>query len=331
MKGKKSQVSPFDPAETQDDGSESTRASVLSPRDELDFDPADPKHAVSVIVPAYNAARYIAETLESILKQTVPPAEVIVVNDGSTDDTVSIVRSFGKAVTLIETPNQGQPKSRNLGAAKAVSNWLAFCDSDDLWRPEKLEKQLRLAHECPEIECVITDFTNYTDGVAAPRSHFSYTPRGFWDIEPYRSGFVVRQPITGRLTRFQPGGASVPLVKRTFFHRVGGFDPRRTGKRAEDTCFHVRCLSAVPFGVVPEVLTLYRRHPASISADRIVQLRKTVSVWKYIIAEYPQAQPWKKDLLVGLTSMRKEVRKSVRYQRRQRIKRILRRLRLWRD
>ncbi|MGA3131515.1 MAG: glycosyltransferase family A protein [Terracidiphilus sp.] len=304
------------------------RASSLRQKVELDFDPSDPQNFVSVVVPAYNAAKYLAETLDCILKQTIPAAEVIVVNDGSTDDTASIARSFGKAVTLIETPNQGLPRTRNWGAARAVSNWFAFCDSDDLWLPQKLEKQLRLANECPEVQCVITDYTHYCDGVAAERSQFSYAPEGFWNPEPCRSGFVVRQPITGKLTTFQPGGASVPMVKRTFFNQVGGFDPR-AWQEAEDTCFHIRCLSAVPFGVVPEVLMLYRRHPGALSADRNKQMRKTVSVWEYIIAEYPQAQPWKKELLAGLTLLRKELRENVRHERRQEIKKILRRLHLW--
>jgi glycosyltransferase involved in cell wall biosynthesis len=318
-------MSTIDPTEMQRDGSSKARAS----RHESDFDPSDPKNAVSVIVPAYNGAKYIAETLESILKQTVPAAEVIVVNDGSTDDTPSIIRSFGHAVTLIETPQQGVCKARNLGAQKAVSNWLAFCDQDDIWLPQKLEKQLRLAHELPEIDCVITDHTTYADGVRGSRSHFSYAPRDFWNLEPSPSGCVVRQPIAGRLTAFQPSITSVLLVKREFFRQFGGFDVHAQRWSSEDTCVHFRCLSVVPFGVIPDVLTLYRRHPEALSADPFKQLRNTVDVWEYMIAEYPETQPWKDDLQAGLTAMRKEVRQCVRHRRRQRIKRILMRLGLW--
>ncbi|MGC9225191.1 MAG: glycosyltransferase family 2 protein [Terracidiphilus sp.] len=294
-----------------------------------DFDPLHPDNSVSVIVPAYNGARYIGETLESILRQTVQAREVIVVNDGSTDGTAAIVRSFGQAVTLIETPNQGVCKARNLGAEKATSNWLAFCDQDDLWLPEKLEKQLRLAHEYPEIRCVITDYATYTDGAVGERSHFSWAPANFWGVEPNPSGFIVREPIAGRLTTFQPSITSVLLVKREFFRQFGGFDTYAKRWSTEDTCVHFRCLSRVPFGVIPEVLMLYRRHPDAISADSLKQLRNTVRVWEYIIAEYPEAQPWKMDLEAGLTAMRKEVRESVRYQRRQKVKRILQRLHLW--
>ena len=291
--------------------------------DKRDFDPSHPDNSVSVIVPAYNAAKHIGETLDSILKQTVPASEVIVVNDGSTDGTAAIVRSFGQAVTLIETPNQGVCKARNLGAEKATSHWLAFCDSDDLWLPEKLEKQLWLAHECPEIRCVITDYTTYTDGAVEARSHFSWAPQDFWGVEPRSSGFIVREPIAGRLTTFQPSITSVLLVKREFFNKTGGFDTYAQRWSSEDTCIHFRCLSVVPFGVIPEVLVLYRRHPEQWSADSLKQLRNTVLVWEYMIAEYPEAKPWKNELEAGLTAMRKEIAEIRFYQWKQKIKRLI--------
>jgi len=286
-----------------------------------DFDPSHPSNTVSVIIPAYNGAKFIAETLESILAQTIPPTEIIVVNDGSTDNTASVVKAFGDSVTLIHTPNAHQCAARNLGASKATGNWLAFCDQDDLWLPAKLEKQLRLANEAPEIHCVLTDYAEIADGVVSDQSHFSYAPKDFWTPEHYQSGFVVRQPITGKLTTFQPGISSTPVVKRDFFRESGGFDAAwRFG--AEDTCFHFRCLSVVPFGVVPEVLMHYRRHPDSISADSLKQLRNSITVSNYIIAEYPQAQPWRAELLEGITAIRKEIKECERYRRRRKLKRL---------
>jgi glycosyltransferase involved in cell wall biosynthesis len=279
--------------------------------------------SVSVIIPVYNGAKFIAETLESILGQTVPPAEVIVVNDGSTDNTVSVVEKFGDSVILINVKNGGACKARNIAAASAKGNWIAPCDGDDLWLPTKLEKQLRLAHECPDIQCVITDFTDITGSVVSQRNHLSYTPKDFWVKEPHGDGFVVREPITGKLTTFQPSIASVPIVKRDFYHNVGGFDETPLGA-ADDTCFHFRCLSVVPFGVVPEVLMHYRRHAGGLSADGLKQLRNTVHVWNHIIAEYPLAQPYRAELLDGLVTMRKEIADTERYQRRQKIKRYLR-------
>ena len=280
--------------------------------------------SVSVIIPVYNGAKFIAETLESILGQTVRPAEVIVVNDGSTDNTVSVVEEFGDSVTMIHIQNSGQDWARNLGASQAKGYWLAFCDQDDLWLPAKLEKQLRLANEVPDIHCVLTDYAEMANGVVADRSHFSYVPVGFWpSAQSTSTGFAVRDSIVGKLTIFQPGITSTTMVRRDFFFRVGGFDVEARIWGAEDTCFHFRCLSVVPFGVVPEVLMYYRRHPDQESANAIKQLRDTVCVWNYIIANYPQAQPWRTELLNGLVATRKEIREMENYRRRQKLKSCL--------
>jgi len=293
------------------------------PADNVGFDPSHPSNSVSVIIAVYNCTKFITQTLNTILGQTVRPAEVIVVNDGSTDNTASVVREFGASVTLINTQNRGACAARNTGADAATGNWLAICDGDDLWLPTKLEKQLRLANEVPDINCVITDYAEITDGDVSNRSHFSYAPMDFWDAEQHKNGFVVRKSIAGKLTTFQPGLTSSPIVKRDFYQRVGGFDSEGSIS-SQDTCFHFRCLNVVPFGVVPEVLMHYRRHPDSISADPLRQLNSTVVSWKYILANYPEAQPYRTDLLEGLKAMRKEIAEIARYRRRQKLKRVLR-------
>jgi len=289
----------------------------------ISFDPSHPSNSVSVIIPLYNGAKFIALTLDAVLAQTAPPTEVIVVNDGSTDNSAAIVERYGNRVTLMSVKNGGAPAARNTGASMARGNWLAFCDGDDLWLPTKLEKQLRLANECSDIHCVITDYVEFTDGVVSNRSHLSYTPENFWVPEQYQSGFVVRKPITGKLTTFQPAITSTQMVKRNFCLDVGGFDVEATNS-AEDTCFHFRVLSVVPFGVVPEVLMHYRRHPDSWSADSLKQLRNSVVMWDQIVEKYPQAQPYRAELLDGLATLRREVRDTERYQKRQKIKRMLR-------
>lgn len=293
-----------------------------NPSSSLAFDPSHPSNSVSAIVPVFNGAKFIARTLQAVLGQTVPPAEVIVINDGSHDNSADIVAGFGDAVTLIQTENGGAAAARNLGATKASGNWLAFCDQDDYWLPTKLEKQLTLANDAPEVHFVLCDYAETTDGVVASRSHLSYAPDDFWRQEPHLDGFVVRQPVTGKLTTFQPSITSTPIVKRRFFSETGGFD-LEVEWGAEDTCFHFRCLSVVPFAVVPQVLMHYNRHPEAGSADPVVQMRKTVEVWEYIIAKYPQAQPYRAELSAGLVELRNELAESVRYQRRQKVKSFL--------
>jgi len=100
--------------------------------------------AVSVIIPAYNSERYIQETLDSVLAQTWKDLEVVVVDDGSTDSTCEIVRACGEPVRLVEQANAGPSPARNHGIREARGEFVAFVDSDDLWTPDKLERQMAL-------------------------------------------------------------------------------------------------------------------------------------------------------------------------------------------
>jgi glycosyltransferase involved in cell wall biosynthesis len=291
-------------------------------RESHGFDPSDPFYSVSVVIPVYNGEKFIQQTLDSILSQTIKAHEVIVVDDESPDESMKIVSRFGNRVSVIRTTNGGAVAARNLGASKAKGTWLAFCDQDDLWHPTKLERQLRLVSECPDIHFVMTDYSDIVDGVPADRSHLSYAPKDFWTKEEHGAGFVVRESVTAKLSVFQPSITSVPIVRREFFEKTGGFDPE-VEWGAEDTCFHFRCLSAVPFGVVPEVLMYYNRHPYAKSADTIEQVRRTIAVWEHIIARYPQAQPYQAELLHGLKAMREEIKEAEQYAKRQRLKRAI--------
>jgi glycosyltransferase involved in cell wall biosynthesis len=94
---------------------------------------------VSVVVPVFNRAHLIAETLDSILGQTLRPAEVFVVDDGSTDDTAAVLRRYGGAVRSITIASSGVQVARNTGVEAGTAPWIALCDSDDVWRPQYLE------------------------------------------------------------------------------------------------------------------------------------------------------------------------------------------------
>jgi GT2 family glycosyltransferase len=290
-----------------------------------DFDPMASSNSVSVIVPVYKGERFIRRTLDSIVGQTVSPSQVLVIDDGSPDESARIAETFGSPVSVVRIKNGGAAAARNFGGSLAEGNWIAFCDQDDIWHPAKLEKQLRLAHQFPELNYILAD---YIDCVDIPecesdiRSHFSYAPKEFWNKEHHECGFVVREPVTSRLSFFQPAITSTPIVKRELFLSSGGFDVD-VEWGAEDTCFHFRCLSVVPFGVVPEVLMYHLQHPSSGSADPMKQLEKTIAVWEHITSRYPQAQPYRAELLSGITAMRHELRECKRYARRQKLKRML--------
>ena len=109
---------------------------------------------ISVIIPVYNAERYLAEAIESVLAQTRPPAEIIIVDDGSTDESPRIARGFAKPVLYHAQSHAGAGAARNLGVALAKGEWLAFLDADDLWLPDKLASQMALLKSEPDLEMV---------------------------------------------------------------------------------------------------------------------------------------------------------------------------------
>jgi len=120
---------------------------------------------VAVVIPVFNGEKYLREAILSALAQTYAPNEIIVVNDGSTDGTRSIVESFGNRVVCIDQINQGAAAARNAGTKAATSNWIAFLDADDYWLPEKLKKQIAALERCPTADLVYSGFTFlYADG-----------------------------------------------------------------------------------------------------------------------------------------------------------------------
>lgn len=123
--------------------------------------PASSTPAISCIIPVHNGQTYIAETIESVLQQTVPTDDVIVVNDGSTDNTVAICQSFGKRIRILTQANAGPAVARNTGIANATGQFITFQDADDLWSPEKNEIQLRAFAEDPELMLCVAHVENF--------------------------------------------------------------------------------------------------------------------------------------------------------------------------
>jgi glycosyltransferase involved in cell wall biosynthesis len=116
---------------------------------------------ISCIVPVYNGERYLAETLNSIVGQTYRPLEIIVVDDGSTDGSARIAEAFGPRVQYCWQENAGEAAARNGGLGMAQTEFVAFLDADDLWRPEKLARQIAQFQEKPEIDLCFTSFENF--------------------------------------------------------------------------------------------------------------------------------------------------------------------------
>ena len=132
---------------------------------------------IAVIVPSYNRADLVGETLASILGQSYPPAEIVVVDDGSSDNTEAVVARYA-TVKYLRIRNAGECAARNAGVAVTTAPWVAFCDSDDLWHPDKLKLQAEVCEKFSGVHYCFTDFRTVIDRVWSEPSKFDTSPRG---------------------------------------------------------------------------------------------------------------------------------------------------------
>jgi glycosyltransferase involved in cell wall biosynthesis len=247
---------------------------------------------VSAIIPSYNRADLLPETLASILAQTVPVDEIIVVDDGSTDSTGAVVGRFGPSVHYIRIPNSGAPSARNAGAAAATGDWLWFCDSDDLWQPTYLERCRQVASANPKPRFIFGNFRLVTDGRWQEESKFSSAPPAFWssiDMRPTAGGSVINQSLYRELLTFQPVFHSTIVIARSLFTAIGGYNPKfgRTG--SEDFEFTLRCVANAPLGVVQEPLVGIRRHRGNFSGNHLRALLGEVEILRHAKAHHGAA------------------------------------------
>lgn len=208
---------------------------------------------VSVIIPAYNAMVYLPETMKSVLKQTYDDFEVIVVNDGSSDQTEQWVSQItDPRVRLICQRNQGSSAARNTGINQARGEYIAFLDADDLWEPTKLEKQVHCLEQDPEAGLVYT-WTALIDEKGESRGKV---------IANYAEGNVWKTLIECNILEC----GSTPMIRRCCFESVGVFDIN-LGSLCDDWEMWIRIASRYSFKVVKEPLVYYRAHSNSTSKN----------------------------------------------------------------
>ena len=199
--------------------------------------------SVSVVIPAYNSEQFISETIQSVLAQSVKPAEIIVVDDGSTDETSKVVQKFGKPVKLIQTPNSGVSHARNIGVERATSTWVAFLDSDDTWEEEFLETFLRYASENPLAVLLFSDFQTFGQD---SNPQFLGKAFGRW-----RREYELWSPLVCVIP-------SASMVRKDVSTRFPEW-----ARNNEDTIFFNAVADEGQVVHIPELLSNYRKHPSS--------------------------------------------------------------------
>jgi glycosyltransferase involved in cell wall biosynthesis len=230
---------------------------------------------VSVLIPTYNRAHLIRNAIDSVLAQTYPDLELIAIDDGSTDDTATVMAEYLEAtgpvrnqIHYFRQDNEGKSAALNTAFSKATGEWIAFLDSDDVWLPEKLEWQFRALQEFPECGACFTDCKFETDDPSL-NINFPF---------PKHAG---SDPILGKLSSslrslaVSPCGSIITfLCRAALFRKIGGFDPILRFTEDYDFVFRLAsvtdfCFVNMPLAIADRCRASHERHTgSSVQWDR---------------------------------------------------------------
>jgi hypothetical protein len=238
----------------------------------------------SVIIPAHNSDATIRQTLDSALDQTVVPDEILVMDDGSADQTASILESYGSRITSFWQPNGGVVSARNALCKLAKGEFIAFLDSDDLWHPKYLEMQLRLFEQFPSA----------VGFFAGHRNLQGYADVNWDSVTPNMDSCIeVIEPLTFvEQYNMAPGrfNMSFCCVPRRVLTEIGS-EPFKAGSSgvAEDCYFHNLLPLWGPVVYTPVCLAAYRMTPGSLSSSRLRQTGGEVEAFELLAHMYDTA------------------------------------------
>jgi glycosyltransferase involved in cell wall biosynthesis len=221
---------------------------------------------VSSIVAVYNGAGRLSEALDSILAQDLPPFEVIVVDDGSTDATPDVIRSYGSAIRAFRQPHAGLSAAHNLALGQATGDAVAFLDHDDLWPPNRLSAMARLMQSDDGIDIVAGQVEIVIEGV----------------------------PVAGTADRYatahRPWSVQSLLIRRHVFDRVGPFDTQF--KSGMDVDWYIRAReAAIRYELVPEISLICRMHTTNMTRDLSAMFGGALAAFKGAIDRRRRQSP----------------------------------------
>ena len=219
---------------------------------------------ISVVIPTYNSENFIAKTLETLYSQTYNNYEVIVSDDGSTDNTVSVVRSFflqnsSRKKALLINKHEGPGAARNKGIENASGDWISFLDSDDLWNDNKLERVVGYILENKDIDLVchsLIDKDGSKETLMNPSKYFNNR------IDPFLSMYRENCLYTSALT-----------IKKNILYQAGLFDNRLPSSQDYDLWLRLGMINKIKMGFIEEPLSLGIIREGNISSDVEERLR----------------------------------------------------------
>ncbi|MDD5259281.1 MAG: glycosyltransferase [bacterium] len=223
---------------------------------------------VSVIIPTYNRAELVCEAIESVLRQAYRDYEIIVIDDGSNDDTVGKLREYGNKIKYIHQKNKGVSAARNKGILEAAGEYIAFLDSDDIWVPYKLERQVKYFEDNPAIGLVYS-YGNY---LSANTKKEQVKPR------------VITRSLQELVEEDAIFPTSTVMAKKKCLEEAGLFDETLTG--IEDFDLWFRVAEKFPIGFMPEILAHHRWHGTHLAEQSDKMSNGYIKIYNRIIAKY---------------------------------------------
>ena len=203
---------------------------------------------VSVVIPAFNAEKYIATCIDSVLAQSYSNFEIVVVDDGSTDNTIDLISEYkNPRIKTYSQVNSGSASARNHGVQKASGEWIAFIDSDDIWTTDKLQKQLEQCADCA---------WSHTDSYFLGGIYEEHTKAS--DLSEKHSGEIFSRLLVENFI-----GTSCVMIKKAIFQEIGGFSS--SYRALQDWDLWIRVAAKYQICYIAEPLVYYRVHPESTS------------------------------------------------------------------
>jgi len=235
---------------------------------------------VSIIIPSYNNAEFIADALESVFNQTYSNFEILIVDDGSTDDTKALLAkyaaSYPKKIRCSYIENSGAGTARNIGLKQAKGEYVAYLDADDVWLPHKLETQLTVFEERPEVDLIFSN-SHLVDSKGASLNKLY--------VKPFEFNFRPEQLFERLLTERDFIPFSSIILKRSIIDDIGLFDESlRSSGDLEWLLRIVRKYKAIG---INDVLAKYRIHDTAISKNIILREQSRIKIIKDCMTKYP--------------------------------------------
>ena len=239
---------------------------------------------ISVIIPSYNRKNYIKESIESIRAQSYQDFEIIVVDDGSTDGTLDILKDYGSEIHLIQQKHGERAMARNKGIEESKGDYIAFLDSDDIWLPEKLSLQLEVMESSAQVVCVYGSCLRM-DEKSRPLPTAQRQKKGY-------SGDVFLKLLK---RNFVP--SPTPLIRRSCFEKSCRFNTKYA--LYEDWACWLQIAKMGDFHFIPQALASYRVHPkqsVKLASPEVIE-NSTLSVLEDTFTQFPVKERHKKEAL----------------------------------